>query len=208
MATFHDNSIIYCPPVDFIMEDFQEHKTKGDRWLSPFFYTHNRGYPMCLEVLANGCGPGQDTHVSVFVDLVATEADHLMRWPFRGMITISLLSQQDDCHITNTVTFTDNAPDNVCARVTNAMVAKTGWGIGAFASHSDLAVYLKDNKLHFRIEKFTPTLLQSGSQHQCFIPHRLLNLLSASSVGTRQWETYGKVHRFIHTPKAISLVFL
>ena len=83
MATIND-SIIYHPPVDFVMDDFIEHKNKDDRWYSPSFYTHNGGYLMCLAVDANGFGDGSNTHVSVTARLMAGENDNNLKWPFRG----------------------------------------------------------------------------------------------------------------------------
>ena len=35
VATIND-SIIYRPPVDFVMDDFIEHKNKVDKWDQPF----------------------------------------------------------------------------------------------------------------------------------------------------------------------------
>ena len=52
--------------VQFTLPEFEKHKSAGDEWYSPSFYTHNRGYRMCLEVCANGFGRCLGTHVSVF----------------------------------------------------------------------------------------------------------------------------------------------
>ena len=38
------------PPVDIIMDDFEQHKRSDDIWYSPPFYTHLGGYRMCLRV--------------------------------------------------------------------------------------------------------------------------------------------------------------
>lgn len=159
VATLSDDDI-HCPPVDLVMEDFLSHKTKGKSWLSPFFYTHYDGYRMCLEVTASGYGRGRDTHVSVFAHLVATEK--LLKWPFRGAITVSLLNQLGDRHhVTHTITFSDGTPTDACTRVDSEMVSSSGWGIASFVAHSTLshnkhnAAYLSKDRLHFRIEKFT-----------------------------------------------------
>ena len=52
------------PPVDIIMDDFEQHKKSNDKWCSPPFYTHLGGYRMCLRVDANGDGSEKGTHVS------------------------------------------------------------------------------------------------------------------------------------------------
>ena len=162
MATINDN-IIYHPPVDFVMDGFIEHKNKDDKWISPSFYTHNGGYLMCLAVDANGYGSGSNTHVGVTAHLMAGENDNNLKWPFRGAVTISILNQRGNHHhVTNTSTFSDGVPDDVCARVVSGRVAERGWGKGTFIAHSDLAYnkhnnteYLSNNSLRLRIEQVT-----------------------------------------------------
>ena len=70
------------PPVDIVMNDFNEHKQEGDYWYSPPFYSHKGGYKMCLKVYANGCGDGKGTHVSVYIYLMKGEFDDNLEWPF------------------------------------------------------------------------------------------------------------------------------
>ena len=161
VATFND-SIIYCPPVDIVMDDFTEHKDKDDEWQSPPFYTHNGGYRMCLRVSANGYGPGSNTHVSVYGHLMASENDDNLQWPFRGVVTISLLNQRGNYHhVTNTIPFSDGTPDVCCARVVGGGVAE-GPGYSDFIAHSALAYneqtdaqFLSNNSLHLRVEQVT-----------------------------------------------------
>ena len=80
------------PPVDIIMDDFEKHEKSTDFWYSPPFYTHLGGYRICLSVsvCANGQGDGKDTHVTVAVHLMRGEFDDLLKWPFRGEVTIQL----------------------------------------------------------------------------------------------------------------------
>ena len=57
------------------MTNFLQNKEADIDWNSPPFYTHPHGYKMCLRVYANGCGTGEDTHLSVFVALMKGEHD-------------------------------------------------------------------------------------------------------------------------------------
>ena len=78
------------PPVDILLDNFEDHKKKDDAWWSPPFYSHIGGYRMCLKVDANGFGSGKGTHVSVGVYLMRGEFDDHLKWPFNGMVTVQL----------------------------------------------------------------------------------------------------------------------
>ena len=78
------------PPVDIVMVEFREHKSKADVWYSPPFYSHLGGYKMCLKVDVNGYGDRKGTHVSVFVHLMKGVFDDALKWPFCGDVTVQL----------------------------------------------------------------------------------------------------------------------
>ena len=79
------------PPVTLVMEDFYTHMYGDTVWHSDGFYTHPRGYKMCLTVYANGVGKGKHSHVSVFATLMKGEYDDDLEWPFKGHVTVELL---------------------------------------------------------------------------------------------------------------------
>ena len=137
------------PPVDIIMDDFEEHKKSDDPWFSPPFYTHLGGYMMCLKVYANGQGDGKDTHVTVAVCLMRGEFDDLLKWPFRGDVTIKL-KKTDLPHYQKIIPLNNDTP-NGC--VYKPKERNTGRGYGQYISHVDLYAggYLKDDKLVFRV---------------------------------------------------------
>ena len=58
------------PPPSIVMTNFTEHKSAGNEWYSPPFYSHIGGYKMCLRVDANGFLEGTGTHISVGVYLM------------------------------------------------------------------------------------------------------------------------------------------
>ena len=137
------------PPVDIIMDDFEQHKKSNDSWCSPPFYTHLGGYRMCLNVCANGVGVGKGTHVSVFVYLTRGVFDDLLKWPFHGDVTIQL-KKNDPPHYQMILPLDDDTP-NEC--VCKPKERNKGRGYGQYLSHADLYAggYLKDDKLVFRV---------------------------------------------------------
>ena len=75
-------SRVCVPPFEFTMRDFEQLKTDNDIWYSPSFYTHERGYRMCVRVHVNGDDAAKGEHVSVFIHLMRGEWDNYLKWPF------------------------------------------------------------------------------------------------------------------------------
>ena len=110
------------------MEGFLEEKESKEAWLSEAVYSHLGGYKMCLNVDANGCRPGNSSHISVYICLVAGECDDQLKWPFNGGISVTLLNQlEDDGHFVETVW-----PETISGHVTAGVVAGGGWGLHQF----------------------------------------------------------------------------
>ena len=147
-------------PTELIMINFEQHKTDCDQWYSQPFYTHPRGYKMCLNVSANGWRKVKGTHVSVYAYLMRGEFDDHLKWPFQGHVTIAMLNQlEDNNHTTYTIRFTNTTNIEVIGRVTDGERAPNGWGKPTFIAHTDLTYtpakncqYLKYDCLRFRIE--------------------------------------------------------
>ena len=144
------------PPIEFTMLDFQQHKMDGDIWVSPSFYTHQKGYRMCLGVCANGYRDGEGSHISVYMYLLWGEFDNYLKWPFQGDATVQLLNQlEDKRHYEATV-----SPGSSVERPTtlNSATAGAGGGHHQFIAHSELGYnatkncqYLKFDCLRFRV---------------------------------------------------------
>ena len=62
---------ISVAPVLIVFNDFQQHTI----WWSPPFYTHPQGYKMCLKVFPNGNRYGENTHMSVYINILKGEFD-------------------------------------------------------------------------------------------------------------------------------------
>ena len=80
------------PPIEFIMTQYSTHKKNKDEWYSPLFYTGPEGYKMCIEVKANTW----KGYMSVLVYLMGGDYDSMLKWPFKGEITIQLVNHNDD----------------------------------------------------------------------------------------------------------------
>ena len=141
--------------VDFVMNNFNQHKKDKDIWLSPSFYSHPRGYKMCLAVYANGVGEGEGTHVSVFVYIRRGEYDNILRWPFQGTIPICVFGQELFANLPRMVVCTTTVP---LERVIEGDRSKNGFGIPQFIPHSTLNSYLRNDSLHFRISQISVTV--------------------------------------------------
>ena len=80
------------------------------------------------------------------------EFDDQLKWPFRGQITIQLLSQEDEDHEATKISFTDTESDYdaIASRVLTEEEEKDKLGPVTvdFISHSDLRPkYLKNDCL-------------------------------------------------------------
>ena len=60
------------------------------------FYSCQYGYKMCARIYLNGDGEGKNTHISIFFVLMRGEHDNLLKWPFQGTVTFSLIDQTND----------------------------------------------------------------------------------------------------------------
>ena len=129
-------------------------------WNSFPFYSHPQGYKMCLKVFPHGCGIGQGTYVSVFVQLMKGEFDDCLQWPFQGTVVLQLCNHlQDKYHYGDTIDFSLPADHSIINRVISGEVTEgSEWGTYTFIAHEFLnfnsaiyCQYLMDNSLVFRI---------------------------------------------------------
>ena len=73
-------------PLHINFTNFEQFRLKKAAWYSPSFYTHPKGYKMCLMVNANGrtlrdgtCNYG---NIAVFLHLMKGQFDDELKWPF------------------------------------------------------------------------------------------------------------------------------
>ena len=157
ISEFADQS---CPVI-IKMTEYTIKKRDELQWYDNSFFTHDKGYKMCLKVYAGGNGDGEDTHLSVFHCLMKGPHDIELTWPLRGSFEIKLLNQVSDSehYCKGLLTFDDEAND-VAQRVTDDEVDRVlGWGVCRFISNYTLykanssCQYLKDDCLFFQVTK-------------------------------------------------------
>ena len=130
--------------------DFENKKLRNDIFVCPPFYTSANGYHMTIQVHANGCGYGRDTHVSIYTRVLQGKNDQVLDWPFNGTLSIKLLNQlENDNHHVKKV-----KPSIQSFDVDTGTIR----GCAKFIPHSALAhdlvkntQYLKDDTLYFRV---------------------------------------------------------
>jgi len=145
-------------PVIICVADIHEKKT-ALYCLDSAFYSHNKGYKLCLYVDPTGDGDAKGTHLSVFLSLMKGPHDDELTWPLRGKFEVKLLNQISDCeHYSKTWTFNKHTPAVNAERVSEGEKSK-GWGRPKFISNEDLrkvtptCQYLKDNCIFFQVNK-------------------------------------------------------
>lgn len=143
---------LWVMPVNIKLDGFASRKSAGKDWSSHPFYTHLRGYKICLSVCCNGDQNGAGTHVSVYMFLKSGEYDDELNWPFHRSITVRLVDQKEgNKHHDDTVRFSA-APDVCTKRRVEMGGGYSSWGSPRFISHSKLfPKYLVNDSLRFSI---------------------------------------------------------
>lgn len=138
----------------FPMVDFSLHKAHPETcWYSPYFYTSEKGYKMCLGINANGSGVdenGQEVAgqwVSVYVHMMRGNHDEPLPWPFQGKVTVALRSKDDSINNFKKDILLSSQEDWVGTRVAGSERSKMGWGFPTFVLHDDLHHYLENDTL-------------------------------------------------------------
>ena len=163
-----EQQYISLSSIEFTMEKFNTYPGSFLNWHSPPFYTHPCGYKMCLSAWAYDayhvdsedeleeenslrCNP----FLSVGVTMMSGKHDDKLKWPFRGDITVQLIDQEKDNHISKVISFTDQTLDKIAGRVAVYMKKQT-WPCtdSKFVALKKLRPkYLKNNSLRFRVSK-------------------------------------------------------
>ena len=146
-------------PVVLKMSDFSTKKKDKSCWNSNCFYTHNKGYKMCLLVYADGDGDGKGTHMSIFMQLMRGPYDDDLSWPLRGEFEVKLLNQINDIeHRLQNICYDYRAAGAVADRVTKGEKTQLGWGKSEYISNNNLyktttsCQYLKNDQVFFHIK--------------------------------------------------------
>lgn len=152
--------ITEVPPLSVTVDRYEWLKRNSDAHISQVFYTHPRGYKMCIKIWPNGVLDGKDSHVSVACHIVQGEHDAELKWPFCGNVHLRLVNQRsDEHHCDHFIRYTRRTPHHLSGRVTRGGETSPGNNLVHFISHAELSnsaggkYYLLDDKLQFFITK-------------------------------------------------------
>ena len=148
-----DNTI----PVILTMTGFEAKRSNNERWYSPVFCTHEKGYYFRLRVDANGwCGTGDS--MAVVMSIVKGDYDDQLQWPFEGVISVQVLN-----HISNSAhsivkEFEFSGGGYECQQVTDETQPEYGCWCNKFIMYKSLhynpvrqSQYLKNDCLLFLV---------------------------------------------------------
>ena len=148
-------------PVILKIHQVEDKKIHSKEWRSDPFYTHDKGYRMCLLVIFNGTNHVNATYVSVFLYLMKGPYDDDLKWPLIRNFEITLLNQKkDEEHYIDEISFMNDTPktvsDKIKARQFNE-IAHGGLGCERYIAYNDLkkitysCQYLKDDCMYIKI---------------------------------------------------------
>ncbi len=87
-------SPLQLPPFYFSVQNYNQYKKDNHIIMSPPFYSHPKGYKICLQIYPNGFQNGVNTYMSLFVVILRGEFDDTLQWPFTGRVTIDMYSNK------------------------------------------------------------------------------------------------------------------
>lgn len=130
-------------PLVFKLTEYCNKREKNELFFTSPFYTSN-GYHMIIKVYPNGNeeANSKGKYLSIYASILKGKFDIDLSWPLIGEITFTLLNPQENKkHVECTVTLIS---------IDDAKVGET-WGISSFISLSEIAQYLKDDTLYFKV---------------------------------------------------------
>ena len=163
MASMFKSGYQVCPVIFKLSEFSKRKKNKSayNSWYSSSFYTHSKGYKVCIRIDINGCKEGKGTHLSTCVHLMKSENDDNLVWPLRGVFRIMLLNQINDSeHFFQAIVYDESTPDGSANKVIASERSKAdkGWGIPKFVSNKFLhettktCQFLKDDCIFLQVD--------------------------------------------------------
>ncbi|XP_065895846.1 TNF receptor-associated factor 5-like [Dysidea avara] len=137
-------------PVILKMSDYSTKKHHRIDWYSDPFYTHQKGYKMCLNVFAAGLN---SPHLTVWLHLVKGSYDNHLKWPLKGKCEVKLLNQVNNCEHHCEIGTIESGGKQPSPHKKDYV-----WYNYEFISHEDLQTttsscqYLKDDALFFQVQ--------------------------------------------------------
>jgi len=137
-------------PVLFKMTDYSTKKEKRVDWYSDPFYTHSKGYKMCLNVFSAGLN---SPYLTMWLHLVKGSYDDHLKWPVKGQLEVKLVNQVSNCEHYSEVGDIDSGSKQPIPHKKQYV-----WYNYEFISHESLQAvskscqYLKDDSLFFQVQ--------------------------------------------------------
>jgi TNF receptor-associated factor 3 len=113
------------------------------------FYTSQCGYKMCARMYLNGDGMGRGTHLSLFFVVMRGEYDSLLPWPFSHKVTLILIDQVGQRHISDT--FRPDPQSSSFVRPKNEMNVASGCPLFVSLMTLDSGGYVKDDAMFIKM---------------------------------------------------------
>ena len=144
---------------EFTLTKFSRYVEQDKEFISHTFYTHTKGYKLCLHIYPNGTETSKGMHVSLYVQLVKGEYDHVLQWPFQADLTIQFLNWTSSAGAhSHTISYTGTTPE-VYSTIGQGFLFAEEWGRSSFIEHGMLAYnyetntqYLLDDCLYVEIK--------------------------------------------------------
>lgn len=144
------------PPFSFTVSRFSERKFNKEAFVSPPFYTHPRGYKVCVRVDVYG----MSNDLAVHCCIMKGEHDHNLAWPFMGDIYVQIQNQLGDFdHYEKIIQYAEDTGENKSGQVITGDKNYLH-GFHQFISHQELALdqsrncqYLKGDAIDFQVIK-------------------------------------------------------
>lgn len=139
------------------IENFHARREAADQGqalsiLSQPFLTEPYGYKMCCRLYPNGDGSGKGTHLSLFIVIMKSEYDSILRWPFNRRVTFKLMDQSENAnHLSET--FSPDQRSNSFKRPADEMNVASGCPrfIALTQLESSGSHYLRDDTIFIQV---------------------------------------------------------
>ena len=156
--------------IELSIANFSSYLKQRKYYESSSFYTHQKGYKMCIRVYPYGYDECEGTHLCAVTFLMNGDNDNRLQFPFRGSITLQILnhvSNGEDGNYERTFEYNDKTDDIMCKRVPESESMNSGMAMYNFIPLDELQnnnKYLKNDSLKFRVAKIV--VRSCSEQHQ------------------------------------------
>ncbi len=122
-------------------------------FFSSAIYTDSYEHKLGVRMYLNGVGDGSGRYVSLFVHMMQGEYDDILRWPFTGTVTLSIMDRSDTRHndISQIVQAT---PNSSAFQRPREAISRRGCGFVKFALIEKVfgPQYVKNGTLLLKVE--------------------------------------------------------